>query len=137
MASRTIRDFETDLDLDSVADAWAREYHFAPAEDGPGGTKRYVNAELRNLPTTLQGRFARWLERRIKTLRIVMLTRDGRHVHFEAWIELATGYRRMMLFTLPKEMDLEGGHWRQRWERWQTRGWVNPLLEALGQPPIH
>jgi hypothetical protein len=136
MASRTIRDFETDLDLDSIADVWARENHFAPAEGSAGGTSRYVNAELWNRATTLQGWLARLLESRMKTLRIVTLRRDGKHVHFEAWIQLAPGYRRLMLFTLPREMGLEGGHWKQRMERWQTRRWVNPLLEALGQPPI-
>jgi hypothetical protein len=139
---RTVLDFQFDGDALSVADDWAdrpQNRHWSQptnpptadlvATDRADGTRLYAC----NHYSHGTGRRAGLLPPGKGDGMFVSIRQVGVQVHFEAWLSERGWYR---IFA-PAEQAIGGGGFRQRFPRWQARQFINPLLEALGQPPIH
>ena len=134
---RTVLDFAFDGDALSVADDWAgrpQRQNWGQPTNPPvadlvatdaDGTRLYAC----NNYTTLRGGF---VPPGSVDRMFVSIGQVGVQVHFEAWLSERGWYR----ILAPAEQAIHGGGFRQRVDRWMARGWINPLLEALGQPPI-
>ena len=137
MSRSTIRDFTSETGIGPVVESWASSYGFGLVATDPDGTRTYVNDRVVAYGANpVAAELAQAMANRMKTLRVVRINQVGYQVHIETWLRFSRGLRVMTLFTVPAQMGIEGGGFKQRLERSDTRKLVNPLLVQMGQPPI-
>ena len=135
---RTVLDFGFDGDAVSVADSWAsrpQRQNWGQPTNPPIADLVAMDEDGTRLYACNNYTRERWgvvppgsMDRMFVSIR-----QSGVQVHFEAWLSERGWYR---IFA-PAEQAIHGGGFRQRLGRWQARQFVNPLLEALGQQPLH
>jgi len=115
---RAVREFTVDGDPWAKVESWAPSQGYAVAEQGDEH-RRYSKGT------------GFWTG-----MRNVDLSHSGGRMRLEAWCQATLAARILSLFILPAEITIESGGFKAVLPRKLGREEVNPLLEALGQPPI-
>jgi hypothetical protein len=129
VTTRTIRDFDCDLDVSAITDAWAARHGLVRlATSGPGEDLYFgdwTRSGRKRPPSQADPGWDRGL--------LVLVRQSEKcHVHLEAWVSAGAGGFPLLV---PREVSLESG----------MRGWaarsagrriVDDLLTNLGQPGI-
>ena len=118
MAKRTVVHFETDSDIWSVVESWAKERNYREK-------KRETNYRLYQQGYGM-----------LVAAKLVQVRQDGKQVEVQAWIHANIVARISALFLLPAELDLAPG-FRGGLPRSTARRDLNILLQRFGQPPVY
>lgn len=118
MAKRTIIRFETESDVWSVVENWAREREYREKTRGENWRQYQQGYGLLVLP------------------KMVEVHQEGTTVEIQGWVKNYLLNRIMVLFLMPAEMDLGKGFLAVI-PRSTARRDVNILLGKFGQPPIN
>lgn len=128
MATRTTRDFDCDLDVSAVTDAWAARHGLVRfATSGPGEGLYFADWTRSGRKRPASQADPGW----DRGLLVLVRESEKGHVHLEAWVSPGEAIPLLM----PREIRLESG----------VRGWaarsagrriVDDLLTNLGQPGI-
>jgi hypothetical protein len=117
MSKRTVLSFAVDRDIWPVVEIWAKDTNHREVAKGPN-CRQYQNGYgLMVAPKKVEVR------------------QEGNKVELQAWIHMPILNRAMLLFLVPKELEVKPA-FVAGLPRMQARDNVNALLRRLGQKPM-
>ena len=115
---RTMLEFDSDADLWTVVEGWAKETGYRQVDSGDSW-RRYQKGH-----GILTGSM------------LLEVRREDNKWHLDAWIHANIMARIGALFLIPSEMSIQSGGLKGAVPRRIARRDVNALLQRLGQQPI-